>query len=210
MHFDELLNLLRQQITETGWLQWIAVVLGVAEVLFAKANKIWLYPAGITGTAVSIYLFFDSGLYAECLLNGYYVVMSAYGWWFWIKKKNQPPVAITSCDSREWVIVISIIVGGFGLLYFMLKYFTTSTVPFWDAWVSATAWAGMWLLARRKIENWILLNVSNLFAIPLLFYKKLPLYAGLTIFLFIVAVQGYYQWRKIIRRQNPSSLLAIL
>jgi nicotinamide riboside transporter PnuC len=64
------------------------------------------------------------------------------------------------------MVVIAIVVVGFRLLYFMLKRFTSSTVPFWDAWASTTAWAGMWLLARRKIENWILLNVSNLFAIP--------------------------------------------
>ncbi len=71
--------------------------------------------------------------------------------------------------------------------------------------IRATAWAGMWLLAKRKIENWILLNISNLFAIPLLLYKQLPLFAGLTLFLFIVAVLGYYEWRKIIR--NNSDIL---
>jgi len=71
-----------------------------------------------------------------------------------------------------------------------------------DAWVSATAWAGMWLLAKRKIENWILLNVSNAFAIPLLLYKQLPLFAALTLFLFIVAIFGYYQWRKLVREEN--------
>jgi nicotinamide mononucleotide transporter len=73
-----------------------------------------------------------------------------------------------------------------------------------DAWVSATAWAGMWLLAKRKIENWILLNISNAFAIPLLFYKQLPLYALLTAFLFIVAVLGYFDWMKILKQKNET------
>ncbi len=194
-------HLFLQQLKETSWIEWLAVAFGVAEVLLARANKIALYPAGIAGTLLSIYLFITSGLYAESLLNLYYVIMSIYGWWYWIRKKDQPPVPITYTRKKEWGIVFMIVAGGFIVLYVILKNFTPSTVPFWDAFVSATAWAGMWLLAKRKIENWILLNVSNVVAIPLLFYKHLALYAALTIFLFIVAVQGYFEWRKLIRKE---------
>jgi nicotinamide mononucleotide transporter len=198
-----------QQITHTGILEWLAVLLGIAEVLLAKANKITLYPAGIAATLLATYILFAVGLYAECLLNIYYLVMSVYGWWYWVKKKDQPPVKITWSNKREWLIVISIVVAGFGLLYFALVQFTSSTVPIWDAWVSATAWAGMWLLAKRKIENWILLNISNAFAIPLLFYKQLPLFALLTLFLFIVAVLGFFQWKKIIRQEKTALELSL-
>lgn len=202
MQFHDWWHLIVQQASEAGWLQWIAVALGVAEVLFAKANKIWLYPAGIGATLLSIYILLIAGLYAECLLNGYYVVMSIYGWWYWIKKKNLPPVKITWCSRADWIMVSAIIAGSFISLTFILKYFTPSTVPLWDAWVTATAWAGMWLLAKRKIENWILLNISNAFAIPLLLNKHLLLFAVLTIFLFIIAVQGYFQWRKILNTEK--------
>ena len=201
-------QLFMHELVETSWLEWLAVAFGVAEVLLARANKIALYPAGIAGTLLSIYLFLISGLYAESLLNGYYVAMSIYGWWYWIKKKNQPPVQISWCNQKDWIIVLSIVFGGFIVLFFILKDFTPSTVPFWDALVSATAWAGMWLLAKRKIENWILLNISNAFAIPLLFYKHLLLYSGLTVFLFIVAVQGFIKWRKIMRIEKAA--LAII
>jgi len=202
MSIPEWANLFWQQIKETDAIQWIAVLLGVAEVLFAKANKIWLYPVGIAGILLSALILFESGLYAECLLNGYYLVMSAYGWWYWIKKKDQPAIKITYNTRKDWWIVIAIVVIGFGILYYSLKTFTPSTVPVWDAWVSATAWAGMWLLAKRKVENWILLNISNIFAIPLLVYKQLPLFAALTLFLFIVAIFGYFEWKKIIRQEN--------
>jgi len=190
-----------QQIKETDAIQWAAVVLGVAEVLLARANKIWLYPTGIASTLLSIYILLLAGLYAECLLNGYYVIMSVYGWWYWIKKKNLPPVAITYCNKKDWAIVFYIVVISFVILALVLKYFTTSNVPYWDAWVSATAWAGMWLLSKRKIENWVLLNISNLFAIPLLIYKQLPLFAILTLVLFVVAIFGYYSWKKIIQQK---------
>lgn len=202
MTLTEWFILLGQQLAETPPIQWVALALGVSEVLFAKANKIWLYPTGIGATALSIFILFEAGLFAECLLNLYYIVMSVYGWWYWVKKKNEPPVKITRNSRQDWITVLLIVIVGFVLLSFCLQRFTPSTVPYWDAWVSATAWAGMWLLAKRKIENWILLNLSNAFAIPLLLHKDLPLYAALTLFLFIVAVFGYIKWNKILRTEE--------
>lgn len=204
MTISEWGQLFASQVIATDWVQWTAVGFSVAEVLFARSNKIWLYPTGIIGTVLTIYILLQSGLYADSALNVYYVVMSAYGWWHWVKKKDQPPVKASYSNNSEWAITAGICVLGTVAGYFVLRYFTPSTVPFWDAWVSATGWAGMWLLARRKIENWVLLNISNAFAIPLLMYKQLPMFAALTIFLFIIAVQGYFAWRKEIRAQIPS------
>jgi nicotinamide mononucleotide transporter len=196
------INLFMEQAKATTWLEWLAILLGVAEVLLARANKVWLYPTGIASTLISIYLLLYVGLYAECLLSGYYVVMSFYGWYYWIKKRNEPPVKVTYSTRQEWIVTLLIVFAGWGILYGILVRFTPSTVPIWDAWVSSTAWAGMWLLARRKIENWILLNVSNLFAVPLLFHKNLALFALLTAFLFIVAIFGYLDWRGIIQKDR--------
>ena len=202
MLLESWIHLFLQQVAQTSWIEWLAVGFSVAEVLLARANKVALYPAGIIATLLSVYLFIISGLYAESLLNGYYIVMSIYGWWYWVKKKDKPPVPITFTDKKEWGTVAAIVAGGFIVLYLTLKNFTPSTVPLCDAFVSATAWAGMWLLAKRKVENWILLNISNAVAIPLLFYKHLPLYAALTIFLFVVAVQGYFQWKKLVKKET--------
>lgn len=197
MNLQHWLQLLTGQIRETGWLQWLAVLFSVAEVLLAKRNNILLYPAGLIGTVLSIILLLEAQLYAETLLNIYYIVISIYGWWFWIKKRDQPPVKISYADKKDWIITLSITFGGWVILYLVLKNFTPSNVPVWDAFISASAWAGTWLLTRRKIENWIILNISNLFAVPLLFYKNLPLFALLTIFLFVVAIFGYFDWKKI-------------
>jgi len=197
-------TLFEEQIRGTSWLQWAAVLLGVAEVLFARVNNIWLYPTGIAGTLISIYLLLVVQLYAESVLNLYYLVMSVYGWVYWVKKKNEPPVKITWCNRRELTISFAITFVGWLVLYLLLKKFTPSNVPVWDAFVSSTAWAGMWLLARRKIENWIFLNVSNLFAIPLLFYKGLPMFAVLTLFLFVVAFWGFFEWKNILKKEKSN------
>jgi nicotinamide mononucleotide transporter len=209
MHWHEWYNLFLAQMKETTPLQWIAVALGVAEVLLARVNNVWLYPTGILGTFLGIYLLFDVKLYADCALNVYYIVMSFYGWYYWIKKADKPPVKIAWSNRTEWLITIAISLGGTVFLYlcltkflYVFPHYTPSNVPFWDAWISATAWAGMWLLARRKIENWLLLNLSNIFAIPLLFYKKLPLFGCLTTFLFIIGVWGFIDWVRICKEEK--------
>lgn len=191
--------LLWEQLQDTTVLEIVGVGLAVVQVLLAKSNKVLLYPFGIGSILITMYVLFGAGLYAEILLNLYYLVMSIYGWYYWIRGGGSSQVPVTYSTRKEWWTTIAIVGLGFPLLYFALVYLTDSTVPVMDAWVSATAWAGMWLLAKRKIENWILLNISNIFAIPLLAYKGLWLYSLLTLYLFIVAVFGYIQWKKIIR-----------
>jgi nicotinamide mononucleotide transporter len=195
-------DLLYQQLKHIDSIQAAVLLLGITEVLLAKANNIWLYPAGIAATMLAIFSLFTAGLYAECLLHLYYIVMSVYGWWFWITKPDSKPVEVTFATRKEWFTTIAIASIAWVVLFLMLTYITHSKVAEWDAWVSASGWAGMWLLARRKIENWILLNISNAFAVPLLFYKELPLFALLTAFLFVVACIGYIDWLKIIRRKE--------
>jgi nicotinamide mononucleotide transporter len=200
MHtYHEWLELFKQELVNIDAIQVAVLVLGVSEVLLARANNIWLYPTGIASVILAIFSLYKVGLYAECLLHGYYLVMSVYGWWYWSTKKDRAPVAVTFSTRSEWYITLSITFGGSVILFFFLTSLTDSQVPAWDAWVSATGWAGMWLLARRKIENWLLLNISNAFAIPLLFHKGLPMLGSLTVFLFIVACIGYFDWLKIAR-----------
>lgn len=204
MNLHPWIQLFTAQIHETTIWEWIAVLLGIAEVLLARVNNIWLYPTGIAGTFIGIYILLIAGLYAESALNVYYLVMSIYGWIYWMKKRDEPPVKITWATRREWFTTLMIVFVGWAILYILLKKFTTSNVPLWDAWVSSTAWAGMWLLARRKLENWILLNISNLFAIPLLCYKKLILFSALTLFLFIVAFFGFFEWLAIWKKDKAA------
>lgn len=200
MSFQEWQDLLVNQLIQFDAIQWGILIFGVAEVLLARANNTLLYPAGIISTLLAIYSLFTVQLYAECVLYLYYVVMSVYGWWHWAFERNESPVKVEFANKREWTISIIIIFAGWAFAYFALITFTPSTVPAWDAWVSSTAWAGTWLLARRRVENWILLNVSNAFAIPLLFYKDLPLFAILTVFLLVIACIGYFDWVKLARK----------
>ncbi|TCD10276.1 nicotinamide riboside transporter PnuC [Pedobacter frigidisoli] len=202
MNFQEWFKLFQEQILHTSIIEWFAVGFGVSEVLLAKKNNIWLYPTGIISILLSMFLLLNVKLYAEMLLSIYYLVMSVYGWVIWKKRKLDAENQVSWSTNNELTIAVLISVVGFFVFYFVLRNHTDSDVPLLDAFVSSTAWAGMWLLAKRKIENWILLNVSNIVAIPLLFHKKLPLMACLTTFLFIVAIFGFMDWKKIIGRRK--------
>jgi nicotinamide mononucleotide transporter len=191
-----------QELVQTSLIEWLAVGFGISEVLLAKRNNIWLYPTGIISILLSMYILLNVRLYAETLLNIYYLVMSIYGWMAWKKRGASQVLHVAWSSSKELKIAILISSAGFIILYLVLKHFTDSDVPLWDAFISSTAWAGMWLLARRKIENWVFLNISNAFAIPLLIHKKLPLFALLTSVLFIVAIFGFLDWKRILNKKQ--------
>lgn len=190
---------MQEILQQTTWQEWLGVVFSVFQVLLARKNNSNNYIFGIAGISLSLYVMFSAKLYAEFTLSLYYLVMSIYGWLYWKfgKRKNETPISETT--RLEKLIASGIVVGTFSFFWFFLTQFTDSDVPVWDSLVSAFAWSGMWLMARRKVENWILLNMSNIIAIPLLIHKGLYLYAILTAFLFIVAVSAYLEWRKIIK-----------
>ncbi|MEZ5017250.1 MAG: nicotinamide riboside transporter PnuC [Flavipsychrobacter sp.] len=194
-------DLLNTSVTEI-----VAVVFGMVSVVLANRNSVWLYPTGIISTVISVYVMINAKLYAESALNMYYFIMSVYGWILWVKNRGKEGKSVISINGKtDWVITTAIVVLGWGILYFVLSRFTDSDVPMLDAIVSSAAWAGMWLLAKHKVQNWILLNISNAIAIPLLLYKGLAFYAILTLFLFIVAVFGYFRWLKLYRLQEEKS-----
>lgn len=200
MNVDIFYQALIEGVRAMSWLEILAAIFGAISVVCSKQNSIWLYPTGLISTGIYAYLLSREQfkLYAEATLNVYYFVMSVYGWYHWARKKaSEPEVPIAWASGRDWSVTVAITLIGWAVFYYLLSHFSNSDVPLIDAFVSATACAGMWLLAQRKIENWILLNISNLVAIPLLFHKKLVATAVLTIFLFIVAVMGYFSWKKI-------------
>tara|TARA_R110000868_G_scaffold32516_4_gene118216 strand:+ start:4370 stop:4972 length:603 start_codon:yes stop_codon:yes gene_type:complete len=184
--------------THLTLLQSLGTAFGVTQVLLARNNNIHNYLFGIASILIGIWVLYQSKLYGDIILHLYYLVMSIYGWFFWKFGRQKEETPISYANSTEHKTAVGIVLICFALMCYWLVFYTNTDVPIWDAAVSAFAWAGMWLMAKRKMENWIYLNISNIIAIPLLFYKELYIYAGLTIFLFIVGTSGYFKWRKII------------
>ncbi|XWN36960.1 MAG: nicotinamide riboside transporter PnuC [Balneola sp.] len=184
-------------IYQTSGLEWVAVICGVASVIYSMRENILVYPAGIISVVIYVYLAFEYKLYADMGVNGYYFVMSVYGWYYWTNTDgNKDQVPVTTNSLRENFYSVGILAGSFGILVFVLINFTDSDVPFWDATTTAFAILGMWLMARKKLENWIAWIITDLISIPLYFYKGLVLTSFQFLIFTVLATMGYFAWKK--------------
>lgn len=183
------------QFFSTPPLEWIAFFFGVAQVVLAWKNKVANFYVGAISVMLYTYLFYENGLYAEALLNAYYLAISLGGIFMWQKRKSHQVLAIRSCTRKNHLHSFLLFVSTFLLLLLVLIQFTNSTVPIADALVSSLAWTGAYLLAQRKLENWLWLTASNIIAIPLLVYKGMPLTALLTVIYLVLGVLGYFNWK---------------
>lgn len=194
-------------IYQTSGLEWVAVICGVVSVIYSMRENILVYPTGIISVLIYVYLAFEYKLYADMGVNGYYFVMSVYGWYYWTNtdgNKDQVPVTINSL--RENFYSVGILGGSFGILVFVLINFTDSDVPFWDATTTAFAILGMWLMARKKLENWIAWIITDLISIPLYFYKGLVLTSFQFLIFTVLATMGYFAWKKSLEENRFNSI----
>lgn len=196
----DLINDLYQNIRDTSWLEFIAVAFGLLSVWFAKKENILVYPTGIVNVLIFVYLCFHAGLYADMGINLFYFLMSVYGWYAWSKKgAARKTLPITRCNLFYWGIMFTVLVVLFVALRLILVRFTDSTVPTTDALTTAIFIIAMWLMARKKIENWLAWIVGDIISIPLYAYKGLIL-SGFQFFIFLLlAISGYLEWRQKLR-----------
>jgi nicotinamide mononucleotide transporter len=194
--------MIEEFLTQLTWLQGLGTLFGIVQVVLARQNNVHTYLFGIASILISMWVLYQSALYADILLNMYYLVMSVYGWVYWKFGKQKTETPISSVNKNEFIKANGIVLVCFLLMSYWLTFHTDSDVPIWDAVVVAFAWAGMWLMAKRKIENWIYLNISNIISIPLMVYKELYIYAGMTVFLFIMGTSGYLKWRKLMKNES--------
>lgn len=182
---------------QTSFLEFIAVIFGVASVLFSRAENILVYPTGLINTILYTYFCFAWwDLYAEGSLNFYYTAMSIYGWWAWTRKKQGHTLAISYNNAKDWVLALLFFLLSFVALYLVLKNYTNSTVPFADSLASAAAYTGMWQMTRKKVENWMWWVLTNALSIPLYFYKGAVFTSVQYIIFLVLALMGWWSWVK--------------
>lgn len=201
MDLQDTLLRLWEGLRATTPLEFIAVFFGIASVVFSRLENIWVYPTGIINTTIYIYLSIVAGLYAEAGVNFYYTVMSIAGWVLWAQKKEGERVLhITRSSAREWRVALIFFALCWLALYYALKEFTDSTVPLADGFASAAAYTGMWLMARKKLENWLWWILTNIASIPLYFIKGYVFTSFQYVVFLALAVAGYVEWRKRVER----------
>lgn len=192
----EIVELLWEQLLRLNWLEAIAVVFGLLSVWFSMKENILVYPTGIISVVIYIYITFNYKLYADTGINFYYLVASIYGWYFWTNTHDErSQIRISTLTKTELLLTTGLLVSSFVLIRFGLDY-TDSDVPTWDAVTTSTAIVGMWLMAKKKLENWIAWIMTDLLAMPLYFYKGLYLTSLQFMIFTVLATMGYFAWKK--------------
>ena len=187
---------------QTTLLEYIAVVTGIASVWFSKKENILVYPVGLINTIIYVYLSIKGDLFGEASVNFYYSVMSIYGWIIWTKKNDQQEyvVYVTKSSQKEWLYQILFFAAFYVAIYFSLVYlkkaFYANTIPPLDAFASATAFTGMWLMAKKKVESWWWWIATNVTSIPLYFIKGYVFTSVYYFILLILAIFGLIEWQQ--------------
>ena len=190
-------------IQQTGWLEFIAVIAGIGSVWFSRKENILVYPVGLVNTIIFIWLSIKGNLFGEASVNLYYTIMSIYGWILWSAKdpKKQEAILHISYSSRkEWmqqlVFFSSFYVAIYAALTWLKQSFAPEAIPWADAFASATAFTGMWLMARKKVESWGWWIATNIASIPLYFTKGYVFTSVQFVILLLLAIAGLISWRK--------------
>ncbi len=190
-------------IQQTSLVEFVAVFAGICSVWFSRKENILVYPIGLINTTFYIYLSLKGNLFGEASVNLYYTVMSIYGWILWSKKDNVSHAAvlhISFSDQKEWInqlIFFSCFyIAIFGALSWMKQSFAPEAIPWADAFASATAYTGMWLMARKKVESWIWWIATNIASIPLYFIKGYIFTSVQFLVLLVLAIAGLISWQK--------------
>jgi len=202
MNLQELYQQFFTDLQHTSWLEFIAVLTGILSVWFSRMENIWVYPTGLVNTIIYIYLSFKFALLGEASVNFYYTVVSIYGWILWTRKdrNEQHVLRITGSSGWEWLQQLGFFTFFYVVVYFALTYlkkdFAPQAIPWADAFASATAYTGMWLMAKKKVESWHWWIATNISSIPLYFVKHAVFTSIYYVVLLIMAISGLIEWNR--------------
>ncbi len=187
------------------YLELFAVIMNITSVVYAKRNNILVYPTGLIGTGIFVYILLNFSLLGDTIINAYFFSMSIYGWYFWSRKKDEVFVNQVSTINRYEIKYLFILaISSLIFIYFVYDYFDK-----WNNWTAyvdnittAIFFIAMWLMAKRKVESWIFWIIGDLITVPLYFYKGLTISSIQYIIFLILAVLGYISWKKILDKNH--------
>ena len=186
-----------------NWLEATGLVSGLVCVLLLIRQNIWNWPIGLLYSLVSVVVFYRSRLYADLALHVFYIVMNAYGWYYWGFAKRSPQqleLPVTRTPARVGFTLLLAVVLATAAMGWTLASRTDAAVPYWDSATTTMSFAAMWLTARKHIENWIVWLVVDVIATGIYLFKGLEMYALLYGVYIGMAVAGWWAWRAVMPR----------
>ena len=188
-------------------LELFAVTMNILSVIYAKRNSILVYPTGLIGTGILVYILYNFSLLGDMIINFYFVLMSIYGWYYWAQKKDGQTLNNVSRTSiKEYYFILILAITSLLSIYLVYNFYDK-----WDSWTAyvdtittAIFFVAMYLMARRKVESWIFWIIGDLITIPLYFYKGLTISSIQYLIFLILAILGYISWKKILNSSTQT------
>ncbi|SHF73242.1 nicotinamide mononucleotide transporter [Flavobacterium fluvii] len=199
------LNAYKNASTTQIVLEFAVFVFGILSVWFAKKENIWVYPTGLIATIITTYLLFVAGYLGDMMINGYFSIMSVYGWYKWARKENEADVvAISRTNTREKIIGIALFFVTILVVFGIYNFFDYEIKKdnYIDIFASGIFFTGMWYMALKKIENWTLWIFGDIIVTPIYAYRGLGMLSLQYLIFTILAISAYLEWRKILNKNN--------
>jgi nicotinamide mononucleotide transporter len=202
---DFFLNAYENVSTTQIGLEFIAFIFGILSVWYAKKENILVYPTGLIATIITTYLLFTIGYLGDMMINGYFSIMSIYGWYKWTKKSNDTDtLLITRTNDREKVIGIVLFLVTIFVVFGIYNFFGHEIKKdnYIDIFASGIFFTGMWFMALKKIENWTLWIIGDIIVVPLYAYRGLGMLSLQYLIFTILAISAYLEWKKILNNKS--------
>lgn len=194
-------------------LEWLAgnktellgAILGILYIRFSIKQNILTWPTGLLTSVLYVLVFYTSGLYAAMSLQVYYVVISFYGWYFWLKGKNhndKTHVSVRVTTGKMWIKLTIATIIIYSAIFFVLTKYSDSDVPFLDSLTTTLSITATWMLAKKYIENWLIWIFVDFVSTGLYLYKNLWPTVILFLVYTVMAIIGYFEWKKNLISEN--------
>ncbi len=177
----------------------IAFICGILSVWYAKKAHILVYPTGLIGTALTVYLLYQAQYFGDMMMNVYYSLMSLYGWYQWTRYQDaQPKYNISVTNAKERYIGFAFFLITVGVTYAVYQAFDYDMqwYSYVDVVTSGIFFTAMWYMANKKIEHWTLWIIADVITVPLYAYRGLGMLSLQYLIFTILAIQGLLAWRK--------------
>jgi nicotinamide mononucleotide transporter len=181
---------------QTSFLELIAVAFGLICVWLMKKESLLAFPTGMVNVLIYVYIFFVARLYANMAINGFFFIMSVYGWYKWTRKVHiDDKIRITVCSRQDLFLNFLAGIVFFVIIRFVLVRYTESRMPTWDALTTAVYIIAQWMLSHKKIENWILWIAADSVMIGLCAWEGLYFSSFQYLIFTIIAIMGFREWK---------------
>jgi nicotinamide mononucleotide transporter len=191
------------EFLQNHWLDITTTILGLAYIFLEYKVSVWMWVVGFVMQSLGIVLYYQKGLYADCGMEFYYLVMTVYGFIAWMRHANQKKdLPIRHMPKKTALIWLGLGLIIWTFIYFVLSRLTNSNVPIADAFTTAFSIVGIWALARKYLEQWLVWIVVDVVTCALYFYKDIPFKASLYGLYVIIAVLGYFKWKQMMDKNS--------